>query len=111
MPFSFGSEPYQAGQFISAQCTVTTGDVPLMITWTFNGVPLVSSNSVSIAKSGQRLSTLAIESVSENHAGNYTCIGKNNAGIDSHTAELRVNGSLVLINGVRIVFAFIYYYE
>lgn len=92
MPFAFGSKPYQEGQFVSVQCIVTSGDIPLTITWTFNGNPLVDMDGVSISKSGQRLSTLAIDSVSGKHAGNYSCIGRNDVGVDTHTAKLRVNG-------------------
>lgn len=90
--FSFGTEPVQARQFASVQCIVSSGDLPLTILWSFNGNLVLSSDSVSISKGGQRISTLAIESVSERHAGNYSCIARNEAGVDSHTAQLRVNG-------------------
>lgn len=92
VPFSFGRDPIQARQFASVQCIVSTGDIPLTILWSLNGNPITTSGSVSISKGGQRISTLAIESVSERHAGNYSCIAGNNAGVSSHTALLRVNG-------------------
>lgn len=92
VPFSFGSDPVQSEQVTSVQCIVSSGDLPLTITWAFNGAPLISSDLVSVSKSGHRISTLAIESVSARLAGNYTCIARNEAGISSHTSELRVNG-------------------
>lgn len=92
VPFTFGTEPIQARQFASVQCIVSSGDLPLVITWTFNGSPLQNSDLVSVSKSGQRISTLAIESVSERLAGNYTCVAENQAGQDTHTSLLKVNG-------------------
>ncbi|KAG8244654.1 hypothetical protein J6590_017599 [Homalodisca vitripennis] len=91
VPFSFGNEPIQAGQFASVQCIVSSGDLPLTITWTFNGYPLRVSDLITVSKGGQRISTLAIESVSERLAGNYSCLARNDAGVDSHTSLLRVN--------------------
>lgn len=92
VPFSFGSDPIQSEQVASVQCTVSSGDLPLTITWTFNGDPVILSDIISITKSGHRISTLVIESVSARLVGNYTCIARNEAGIASHTSELRVNG-------------------
>ncbi|XP_039283556.1 Down syndrome cell adhesion molecule-like protein Dscam2 isoform X23 [Nilaparvata lugens] len=90
-PFSFGDEAYTFGQFVSMQCVVKDGDLPLNISWTLNGQPLVSSDDVTIAKGGRRISTLTIESVSHQLAGNYSCVGSNAAGTDSHTSTLLVN--------------------
>lgn len=92
VPFSFGSDPIQSGQVTSVQCIISAGDLPLSVTWAFNDYPLTSSDFVSIAKSGHRISTLAIESVTARQAGNYTCIAHNDAGFASYTSELRVNG-------------------
>lgn len=96
VPFSFGSDPIQSEQVASVQCTVSSGDLPLTITWAFNGDPVILSDIVSITKSGHRISTLVIESVSARLVGNYTCIARNDAGIASHTSELRVNGLCAL---------------
>lgn len=92
-PFTFGSDPFQFGQFVSIQCSVAEGDLPLTISWTFNGAPLTSSDDISVSKTGKRISTLTIEALSHELAGNYTCIGRNDAGIDSFSSQLLVNGS------------------
>jgi hypothetical protein len=80
---------------VSVVCSVTQGDFPLNISWSFNGKPLLNSETVSITKTGKRMSTLAIESVNGEHVGKYSCIGTNLAGSNSHTSELLVNGLLV----------------
>ncbi|CAD7088390.1 unnamed protein product [Hermetia illucens] len=46
---------------------------------------------VTISKMGSRSSVLTIESVKHFNAGNYTCYGKNKAGVTNYTAELIVN--------------------
>lgn len=91
-PFTFGSDPYQAEEFVSVTCSVSHGDLPINITWLFNGQPFESSEDIIIAKSGRRMSILSIESVSGNHMGNYSCIGTNLAGFDIHSSFLIVNG-------------------
>lgn len=96
VPFSFGTDPIQSEQPASVQCIVLSGDLPLTITWELNGATLSSSDVISIAKSGHRISTLAIESVSARLAGNYTCVARNQAGFASQTSELRVNGLCLL---------------
>ena len=102
--FSFGNEPYEAEQFVSVVCSVTQGDFPINITWSFNDKPLITSETVSITKTGKRMSTLAIESVNGEHVGMYSCIGANFAGSDSHSSELLVNGSLVLFKNLACYF-------
>lgn len=92
MPFTFGDDPFHAGQSATLQCTVSEGDLPLNILWTFNSEPISSHMEISTAKIGRRVSVLTIESVAGHHVGNYTCRGENSAGIASYTAQLVVNG-------------------
>jgi hypothetical protein len=49
-------------------------------------------SEISTSKMGKRSSILAIESVSYTHAGNYTCLAKNQAGSSKFVTELQVNG-------------------
>lgn len=69
------------------------GDLPISIYWKFNEHIIESTNELQIAKMGSRSSVLTIESIRDYHAGNYSCFGKNTAGIANHTVALVVNGS------------------
>ena len=74
-------------------CGATKGDLPMYITWLFNGKEMHSNdNGILITKNGQRISVLSIESVSYDHAGNYTCVARNKAGFVQHSSELKVIG-------------------
>lgn len=94
--FTFGDEPYQEGESVDIQCSVSTGDIPINITWWFEGKLLTSTDDVTIANIGRRASALSIDQVSWKHVGKYTCIGKNRAGLASHSSVLLVNGLSVL---------------
>ncbi|XP_076655514.1 Down syndrome cell adhesion molecule 1 isoform X10 [Halictus rubicundus] len=91
-PFSFGDEPVNSGEAISATCSILKGDFPMDISWAFNSVPIdsESTDQYTITKS-KRLSVLAIDAVAARHAGEYTCTVSNKAGASSHTAALAVN--------------------
>ncbi|XP_076672507.1 Down syndrome cell adhesion molecule 1 isoform X12 [Andrena cerasifolii] len=91
-PFSFGGEPVNSGEAISATCSILKGDFPMDISWAFNGVPIDSetTDQYTITKS-KRLSVLAIDAVAARHAGEYVCTASNKAGASSHTATLAVN--------------------
>lgn len=65
------------------------------ITWLFNDLPIPYSLDVTTSTMNRRVSLLAIESVAAHHVGNYTCVGKNDAGNASHTSALFVNGSII----------------
>lgn len=114
-PFTFGNDPYEAGQFISLSCSVTQGDIPLNISWLFNNKILNSSNEITITKAGKRTSTLLIESVSGRHAGIFSCIGENDAGKDIHSSELLVNGLFspdhicMILTSLGDIFSFIFF--
>ncbi|XP_014244427.1 Down syndrome cell adhesion molecule-like protein Dscam2 isoform X3 [Cimex lectularius] len=90
LPFNFGDEPFAEGEGVSMQCMVSTGDLPINITWWFNDEP-IKFDDISIAPLGRRGSALSIDQVSWKHVGNYTCIGSNKAGNSTHTSELLVN--------------------
>lgn len=92
MAFSFGDDPFEAGQSTSVQCMVSSGDLPLNIEWLFNEQSVVSGMGLSTVKISQRGVALNIDFVSAKHAGNYTCIGRNAAGDASYTAQFFVNG-------------------
>lgn len=66
--------------------------MPVVFSWHLNGKPVEEVEGVTIGSFGKKISVLAIDSVAEHHAGNYTCLAKNSAGTTSHTAELIVKG-------------------
>ena len=99
LQFSFGDDPLNSGEMLSLSCTITKGDLPVILTWTFDDQPLLDygHSDVTIVNN-KRVSFLSIDSVAARHAGKYKCTATNGAGAHSHTAVLVVNGSSQLIN-------------
>lgn len=98
-PFNFGTKPSHPGQYQSLQCSVSDGDLPLTIRWTFNGQPIIvdgddddATTEVTVTKMGRRSSVLTIEQVAPEHAGRYVCLAENLAGRAALAADLRVIG-------------------
>ena len=76
------------------------GTVPPNITWLMNGNTLASQGDIEIAidtVESRRNSTLYVRNTVPNDAGNYTCMAESAAGIVSVSAELIVNGMLLLV--------------
>lgn len=90
--FDFGEESINELDMVSASCTVNKGDLPVDVAWLKNGGRVYTNDGVVVTKTSQRMSVLSIESVRARHAGNYTCVATNNAGVTKHWATLRVNG-------------------
>ncbi|XP_069356503.1 cell adhesion molecule Dscam1 isoform X29 [Maniola hyperantus] len=90
LPFSFGEKPANVGEYLQAACTVNFGDLPLTITWTFNGHLISQRNNDYSMTNSKRSSLLIIESVDAKHAGAYTCTGENRAGRSTYSADLVV---------------------
>lgn len=79
----------------STQCAVIKGDFPLEITWYFNGKPIEALHGVSVAKMNQRITMLSIDFVDAIHAGEYSCVARNDAGTDKYSVYLNVNGTFM----------------
>ncbi|XP_018577221.1 Down syndrome cell adhesion molecule-like protein Dscam2 isoform X9 [Anoplophora glabripennis] len=90
-PFDFGEENINSGDVVSLACSINKGDLPLNITWEFNGTSLRDMYGVTVSMVNKRLSTLSIESVQADNAGEYKCIARNLAGYAEHSAYLYVN--------------------
>ncbi|KAG8244652.1 hypothetical protein J6590_017597 [Homalodisca vitripennis] len=96
-PFTFGALPMNAGGFALVQCAVTTGDLPLNITWKYPGDHQVTSvrdsqrPKVTVTRMADRAVMLSIDVLTADHAGNYTCVATNAASTTSYTAELHIN--------------------
>lgn len=82
-----------SGQVVTAPCSVVEGDHPLRLRWLFNEEPVDPRSGITVFNIGERSAILSIGSVAHDHAGNYTCIAENEAGVDSHTASLIINGT------------------
>ena len=92
VPFSFGKEVVNQGDFSQLTCVVTRGDMPLSITWSLKGDIINSDPTLTTTMLGKQASMLVISSVDYNHVGVYTCRAENPAGVTSYSAELKVNG-------------------
>ena len=102
MPFEFGDEPFDSSSTVSINCVVSKGDTPIMIEWLLNGNRVTTNDGINIMKSGQKISIFSIESVQSRHAGNYTCVARNNAGESQHTSELKVIGNVKEFGHIRL---------
>ena len=92
VPFSFGREVVNQGEFAQLTCVVSKGDMPLTISWSLKGDIVSSDPTLSTTMLGTQASMLVISSVDYNHVGVYTCRAENPAGVTSYSAELKVNG-------------------
>ena len=92
VPINFGKDIFDEGTLAQLLCTVSAGDEPLTITWSFHGNNISSDSGIMTSKLGTKTQFLMIQSVSHGHRGMYTCMAKNKAGTASSVAELKVNG-------------------
>ncbi|KAL1476844.1 hypothetical protein MTO96_036197 [Rhipicephalus appendiculatus] len=88
LPFSFPNRPKVLGR-TSVMCSAADGTQPFTFSWLKDGSSVTDLKNVREEKKSD-YSVLIIEPVEAVHAGNYTCIVKNKAGFDSHTAYLEV---------------------
>ena len=94
LPLTFGSDVVDEGEFAQLVCIVRKGDEPLTLSWALKGDKISSEPGLTTASLGTRTSMLTISSVGYRHSGTYTCTAKNNAGVTSQTATLKVNGKI-----------------
>lgn len=71
--------------------------MPIDITWLHNNKTITHTNGISLLKR-KKVSTLDIESVAQEHAGEYTCVAKNSAGSSFYSAVLNVNGTFLFFS-------------
>lgn len=99
------------GELVSVSCPISGGDLPVKMSWHFNGDPVRDNpdlQDVILEMRGQRIYNLVIESVSAKHIGNYSCTTNNIAGRTDFTAELFVNGLSNDFTKFIILLIFIY---
>ena len=92
VPFSFGEETVNEGEFLQVTCNVKRGDQPLTISWSLKGDVISSEPEITTTMIGSRTSILMINSVGYRHSGEYSCIARNKAGNDFYSTTLKVNG-------------------
>lgn len=99
-PFAFGEEEFNLDDSVSATCTVTKGDLPLKIWWTFKGdhendfaYNLTTNDGIIITRIGQKSVSINIDALKPRQRGTYECFASNKAGHSVHSAYLSINGS------------------
>lgn len=92
LPFDFGEEEINLGDFASLQCSVHKGDLPINIKWLHNNVSMDYTDGVMVTKAGKKVSTVTIDFVQEYHSGEYSCVAENKAGTARFSVNLQVNG-------------------
>ena len=96
----FGEEDFNLGDSTSTLCSITKGDVPIKIWWTFQGENenfasnITTNDGIVISRNSQKMSLLGIESIKAFHKGNYSCHAQNKGGFTNHSAYLAINGSI-----------------
>lgn len=80
------------GESATVQCSISIGDLPIRFRWLLNGEAIESLTGTTMGSFGKKTSVLNIDSLTEKHAGNYTCLVRNRAGTSLHTSLLIVNG-------------------
>ncbi len=89
-PFDF--PPTSIGKLMYIACVVSSGDMPIRITWRKDGQEIVSGTSGVTIETKEFMSSLQISKVSLEHNGNYTCIASNDAATVSSERQLIVTG-------------------
>ncbi|KAL3270304.1 hypothetical protein HHI36_009355 [Cryptolaemus montrouzieri] len=89
--FDFGEESINSGDSVSLNCNAHKGDRPIKISWFLNNKTVDGMQGITSTKIGQKGSTLNIDPVQDIHAGRYTCVAVNKAGVAAYSAELHVN--------------------
>ena len=79
-------------------CDVQQGVQPFFFEWFKNNQPIKAGPGVKWEiENAKKLSTLTIERIDKNDAGNYSCLVKNIYGSDSLTVSLTVKGTVLFI--------------
>ncbi|KAL3270303.1 hypothetical protein HHI36_009354 [Cryptolaemus montrouzieri] len=89
--FDFGEESIYSGDSVSLNCNAHKGDRPIKISWFLNNNTIEGMQGITSTKIGQKGSALNIDPVQDSHAGRYTCVAVNEAGVATYSAELHVN--------------------
>lgn len=93
-PFDIPST--SVGKLMYIACVVSSGDMPIRITWHKDGQLIVPGSASGVAiETKEFMSSLQISKVTLKHNGNYTCIASNAAATVSWERQLIVTGELL----------------
>lgn len=87
-PFSF-PDNVKIGHTLSITCTVMKGTPPFKFVWYKSGQMIKDKNSISTL---EKVSSLIIDPVIKQSAGNYSCTVSNAFGRNSYSSVLSVRG-------------------
>lgn len=100
-PFVFGEEEFNLDDLVTAVCSITKGDLPLKIWWTFKSddehefaYNLTTGDGIMITRPSSKISMIAIEALKPRHRGTFSCFCENRAGLTNHSTYLSINGSI-----------------
>lgn len=94
-PFDIPST--SVGKLIYIACVVSSGDMPIRITWHKDGQLIVPGPTSGVAiETKEFMSSLQISKVTLKHNGNYTCIANNAAATVSWERQLIVTGEALI---------------
>lgn len=68
--------------------------MPINFEWFLNGNPFKNLSGINLGYFGKKTAVLGIDTLTESHAGNYTCVAQNIAGLNTFSAELIVKGTV-----------------
>lgn len=87
-------------------CTVSSGDLPINITWSKDGQPITATNpataGILVNTVADYSSTLLFKSLRLDYRGNYTCVASNDAGTVSHSAIMIIHGKREIRQAVAV---------
>ena len=91
---------FKAGQGLRQTCFVSEGDTPMLVSWFRDGREVDQSMVMRI---DEVTSLLAISELTSEHAGNYSCVAKNEVAVVSVTATLVVRGIAPWVNSLLVL--------
>nr|XP_053639082.1 cell adhesion molecule Dscam2-like [Cherax quadricarinatus] len=92
-PFDFGS--LVSGMRTAVTCDVQMGDPPMTLLWLYEGHVLTPTADLQLSQHDSFSSSLVLTHVRPHHAGNYTCVARNEAREVRYTAQLLVRVTVI----------------
>lgn len=89
-PFGFPNQVQDGGR-AQVTCSISSGDLPIQVSWMRDGHPISSHLNVEM-QTGEFHSLLIFKRLRGEHSGVYTCTARNMAAAASHSATLLVQG-------------------